>query len=212
MPLLQQHHSSPFFWGIWKITESWEELLLQLAHRDVYLPVLNSYQSERRKAEWLAVRVLLKVLTGRELTISYRESGAPFLADIPLYISISHTKGYATVLLSPQQPVGIDIEYRSERIHRIKSRFLNETDVELQGTKLSTDDLLVCWSAKETAFKMLELQTADFQTDIHIIDFKPVEANGVITVRESITPQLSVFRINYSITPDFVVTYCNASV
>jgi len=84
--------------------------------------------------------------------------------------------------------------------------------LELSEKNLTTDDLLVCWSAKETAFKMLNQETADFQTDIHIIDFKPVKANGVITVRESITPQLSVFRINYSITLDFVVTYCNAAV
>jgi phosphopantetheinyl transferase len=211
VPVLQQHHLSSFSWGIWKINESWEELLLQLERQDIYFSALNRYKSESRKAEWLAVRVLLKTLTGKELNISYHENGSPFLIDIPLYISISHTKGYAAVILSPQQPVGIDIEYHAERIHRIKSRFLSDAEFKLPGINLSTDNLLVCWSAKETAFKMLGQQSADPQTDLQIIDFQLIGENRIITVREHITPQSLVFHIHYAITPDFVVTHCHVS-
>jgi phosphopantetheinyl transferase len=206
VPLLQKHQSPS--WGIWKIEESWEELLRQLDCPEAYLPVLKRYKADSRKAEWLAVRVLLKELTGSEQAIAYRNTGAPYLPDAAWHISISHTKGFAAVALSPDKPVGIDIEYHSERIHRIKSRFLCEDEFQLLGDNPSTNELLVCWSAKETVFKMLDQKTADMQTDLHILEFKPLSLDkGMIIVQESISPQSSTFRIAYLITPDFVVTY-----
>ena len=204
MSLLQKHQSP--LWGIWKIEENWEELLSRMQHPESYLSVLNRYKSDVRKAEWLSVRVLLKELTGSEMAISYLAGGAPYLKDSSLHISISHTKGYSAVLLSPEKPVGIDIEYRSERIHRIKSRFLSNAEWELLGDHPDTNDLLVCWSAKETVFKMLEQQTADLQNDIQIVEFQPLKVSGIIVMQERLTPQLSVFQIQYSITPHFVVT------
>ena len=204
MPLLQKHRSP--LWGIWKIEESWEELLRQSAQQEAYLPFLNQRRSETRKSEWLAVRLLLKELTGTETTVLYRDSGAPYLPDSSLHISISHTKGFAAVLLSPDKPVGVDIEYCSERIHRIKSRFLSEDEWNVLGKNPTTNELLVCWSAKETVFKMMEQKTADLQNDIHIIDFKTAYHNGILTVKERLTPRSSVFQVKYMITPDFVVT------
>ena len=206
MPLLQKHQSP--LWGIWKIEENWEVLLRRLEFSEAYLPFLSQYKSEGRKSEWLAVRVLLKELTGSEMVISYRNNGAPYLPDSSLCISISHTKGFAAILLHPDKPVGIDIEYRSERIHRIKSRFLNEAEFELLGNHPTTNKLLVCWSAKETVVKMMKQETIDIQNDIHIIDFKPSSReNGIIIVKESMTPQSSTFQIEYIITPDYIVTH-----
>ena len=208
MPLLQKHITP--LWGIWKIEESWEELLHQFERPETLLPFLNKSKSESRKAEWLAVRLLLRDLIGTETVISYNDCGAPYLPDSPNFISISHSKGFAAVILSPDKPVGIDIEYISERVHRIKSRFLNEVELKLLGNHPTTNDLLICWSAKETAFKMTAQKSADLQKDIQIIDFKPFQNsdNGTLSVREFLTPQSSVFQINYFITPDFVVTYC----
>ena len=204
--LLQKYHSP--LWGIWKIEESWEEMLCRLEQQHTYLPFLNQRKSESRKTEWLAVRLLIKELTGNEMAVSYHDNGSPYLPDSSLHISISHTKGFAAVLLSPNKPVGIDIEYCSERIHRIKSRFLSKDEFNLLGEHPKTNELLVCWSAKETAFKMMELKAADMQNDIRIIDFKPSQDSdkGTITVRESLTPQSSVFLINYLIKQDFIVT------
>ena len=206
MPLLQKYHSP--LWGIWKIEESWDEMLRQLEWQEAYLPFLNQRKSDGRKSEWLAVRLLLKELSGTETVVSYRDNGAPFLPDSALHISISHTKGFAAILLSSDKPVGIDIEYCSERVRRIKSRFLSEQELKLLGNSPKTNELLVCWCAKETAFKMTEQKTADMQNDIHIINFKPAQDSnhGTITIKESLTPHLSVFHLEYMITPDFVVT------
>ena len=206
MPLLQKYLSP--LWGIWKIEENWEELLHQSERQEAYLPLIHQRKSDGRKAEWLAVRLLLKELTGAEWIVAYKDNGAPYIPDSSLHISISHTKGFAAVIVSPDKPVGIDIEYISERIHRIKSRFLNKDEFNLLGKNPTTNELLVCWSAKETAFKMMNLKTADLQSDIHIIALKPSRdsSSGTITVKESLTPLSFVFQINYLITPDFVVT------
>ncbi|MDR0844699.1 MAG: 4'-phosphopantetheinyl transferase superfamily protein [Tannerella sp.] len=204
MPVLQKNESP--LWGIWKIEESWEELLCRLEQPEVYLPFLNDSKSDSRKAEWLAVRLLLKALTGAETRIAYQANGAPYLPDCPHHISISHTKGYAAVILNPCKPAGIDIEYRSERIQKIASRFLSETELNRLGENPGTTELLVCWSAKETAFKMTGQNVADWPRDIHIVSFDFARASGVLTVQETLTPQSAMYQVYYEIAPGFVIT------
>ncbi|MDR2139799.1 MAG: 4'-phosphopantetheinyl transferase superfamily protein [Tannerella sp.] len=204
MPVLQK---SVFpLWGIWKIEESWEELLALSECPDAYLPFLNGSRSDSRKAEWLAVRMLLKELTGSETRIAYRAGGAPCLPDAPFHISISHTRGYAAVLLHPDHPAGIDIEYRSERIQKLKSRFLSEPELRLLGEHPGSTELLICWSAKETAFKMTGQHFADWQKDLHILACDFSRTHGLLTVKETLTPRSATCQIHYNIAPDFVLT------
>ncbi|MDR1408602.1 MAG: 4'-phosphopantetheinyl transferase superfamily protein [Tannerella sp.] len=204
MPLLQKH-ASPL-WGIWKIETRWEQLLAQSECPDLYRPFLDQCRSESRKAEWLAVRLLLRELTGRETEIAHRDNGAPYLPDSEYNISISHTKGYAAVILDRAHPVGIDIEYRSERVRRIKSRFLDESEcARLAGA--STEALLICWSAKETSFKMTGQCTADFRKDLRILSFECFADVGKIDVKEMLTAEIATYEITYAVTPAYVVTY-----
>ena len=117
-------HTGPL-WGIWKIEESSEVLLSLLRNREEYLPQLELIRTEQRRREWLACRVLLQELTGGPVCVAYRPNGAPYLSGSSLHISISHTKGYAAVLLQNRPAAGIDIEYHSGRVSRIRSRFMN---------------------------------------------------------------------------------------
>ncbi|MDR2470323.1 MAG: 4'-phosphopantetheinyl transferase superfamily protein [Tannerella sp.] len=204
MPVLLQNVSP--LWGIWKIEESWKELLAQSEQPDRYLPFLSSYKSDSRKAEWLAVRLLLKALTGAETTVAYRPDGSPFLPDLSFHISISHTKGYAAVLLHPDRPVGIDIEYCSERIRRVTSRFLDGRELTLLGKNPSTASLLICWSAKETVFKMTGQTAVDWQKDIHILAGDFSRTCGSLTLRETLSSQPVTRRIYYGTTPEYVIT------
>lgn len=206
MPLLERHLSP--LWGIWKIDETWEELLQQSERPDEYLIALEGFTSENRKTEWLAVRLLLKYLLHHEAIIAYHENGVPYLPDYPYHISISHTKGYAAVLLDKVNPAGIDIEYRSDRVLRIKSRFMNEAESGALGD-LHIEQWLVCWSAKETVFKMMRQKAADLREDIHILSFLPNDVaadEGFLLLKEMMTPASAVYRVQYMITPDFVMT------
>ena len=101
--------------GVWKMEESSDELLGMLEHKADYSSFLERVSAEKRRQERFASRVLLKELLGEEVRVDYHSTGAPFLACVPLYISISHTKDYVAVILD-KRPTGIDIEYRSDRI------------------------------------------------------------------------------------------------
>lgn len=204
MPLLEQYESP--LWGIWKIEESWEELLSLSEQSEKYITVLDRFSLNTRKAEWLAVRMLLKRLLNEEAEIAYYETGVPYLPDYSFNISISHTKGYAAVMLDEKRKVGIDIEYYSERIHRIKPRFMNDMELAL-FPDIDTERLLVCWSAKESAFKAMQERVVDLQTDIHILSFEYSGCRGFLFVKETFTPQQTVYKIGYHITPGFVLTY-----
>ena len=82
------------------------------------------FSAEKRKQEWLAVRVLLKELCGEEKGIAYLPSGKPYLEDGSAFVSFSHTSGYVAVALHPSAEVGVDIEQYGTRVQRVASRFI----------------------------------------------------------------------------------------
>lgn len=100
MPVFKQYTESSYKWGIWKASESLEELLALLPHKEKYEEGIGKFTAVSRKLEWLAVRVLLYTMLGEEKEIHYYSNGGPYLADGSFSISISHTKGYVAVLLS----------------------------------------------------------------------------------------------------------------
>ena len=152
-----------------------------------------------------ASRVLLQELTGGPARIAYRPDGAPFLPDLPLHISISHTKGYAAVLLQERPAAGIDIEYRSGRVSKIRSRFMNPEEEAGIDKEHETEHLLLHWCAKETLFKMIGREEVDFLRHLHVRPF-PYAEEGSFTVYETRTGQGAVYQLNYLVTPDFVLT------
>ena len=203
MPLLMKH-TGPL-WGIWKIEEPSEVLLALLQNRKEYLPQLELIRTEQRRREWLASRVLLQELTGGSALIAYHPNGAPYLSGSSLHISISHTKGYAAVLLQDHPAAGIDIEYRSERVSRIRSRFMNTEEEAGIDKEYETEHLLLHWCAKETLFKMVGYEEVDFLRHLHVCPF-PYAEKGSFTVYETRTGERTVYRLNYLVTPDFVLT------
>lgn len=140
--------------GVWKMEESSDEFLGMLEHKADYSSFLERVSVEKRRQERLASRVLLKELLGEEVRVDYHSTGAPFLACVPLYISISHTKDYVAVILD-KRPTGIDIEYRSDRILKIRSRFMNPEEEAGIDLEHEVEHLLIHWCAKETLFKII---------------------------------------------------------
>ena len=206
MPLLFRY-TTPLL-GVWKMDETSDELLAMLGDDASTLEGLRQLTAERRRREWLASRVLLKTLMGEECRVAYHADGAPYLPDSTLYISISHTEGYAAVLLQKEGVAGIDIERRQPRVLRVRSRFLSEEeDAEVASSK---DDevsrLLVYWCAKEALYKMIRQEEVDFARHLHVEPFLLAE-KGVIRVRETRTSMAQSFDLRYEVTPDFVLVY-----
>lgn len=212
MPLYLQHTDDCCRWGIWKIEETADELLAMLAmqtDKERFAAGLQSLKSDKRKLEWLAVRVLLATLAGADKVICYHPSGRPYLEDGSASISISHTQGYAAVILGPERgDVAIDIEQYAERVRRLYTKFMREDEVPgaFQGT--DTWGMLLHWSAKETMFKAMDTAEVDFREHLRIAPFQ-LQAEGLLTGHEYRTEQQRTFLIHYLLRPDFVLTwYC----
>ena len=166
--------------GVWKMEESSDELLGMLEHKADYSSFLERVSAEKRRQERFASRVLLKELLGEEVRVDYHSTGAPFLACVPLYISISHTKDYVAVILD-KRPTGIDIEHEVEH-------------------------LLIHWCAKETLFKIIGQEGVDFQKHLHVNPF-PYLSSGTFKGRETRTEACREYELAYQVTPDYVLTW-----
>jgi len=193
--------------GIWEIVETEDELLSELpasCHEEV-IP----FRSEARRKERLAVRVLLKRMLGKCHEIAYYSSGKPYLVDGYGYISISHTKGFATVIFSKDREVGIDIECYSERVCKIKSRFINLEEEKFIDTGQEAKHLMICWCAKETLYKLIgeEQGTLDFKEHLHLHLFNALPS-GQIQAYESRTKESAPYLLRYETHPLFIIVWC----
>ncbi len=205
MPLFEKHPT--LMLGIWKIEESVSDLLTLLNKPEMAYPFLTDCRSESRKKEWLATRVLLKELLGEQTDIAYYPDGSPYLPDKEgMFISISHTKDYVAVYCTRENPVGIDIEHRSSRVLKIKTRFLTEEELVMIEPEHEIEHLLICWCAKETLFKLIKQTDVDFRDHLHIRPF-PFRDRGELGVWETKTARMSSFALSFCVTPFFVLTY-----
>ena len=172
---------------VWKITETEEQLKSQLPESVLETITNKNYKSESRRLEVMATYALLtSYLKAPSVIIDHNSNGQPLLDGF--YISISHTNGYACVLLSTQKVVAIDIEYRSDRIERIRSKFT------------SIEDLLLVWSAKETLYKY-------FSEDDLMYNEMKVESisDSFLSMTNLKTNEKKM--VSYLSTPNYVLTY-----
>lgn len=193
--------------GIWQITESVDTLLALLDEVEA-----NALQAMRladsRLLEKAATRVLLRELLKQDVRINYYPNGKPYLEEYPLNISISHTRGYAAIILSENENLGIDIEYISDRVNRIRSRFVSKD--EYVDPLNETMHLLLLWSAKETMYKALSIEGVDLKDNFRIANFE-LQKSGVFEGQENISEQKLSFNICYQVSVDYVLTYTFAS-
>ena len=156
--------------ALWEITETLDELL-QLSH------VISTadFNTEKRKKEWLASRLLLNEINPN-YSISYNEFGAPEL-DNDNYISISHSKGLVAVIISQQQ-VGIDIEEISEKALRVSLKFISKNNLK----DLTAEKATLIWCCKEAVYKWYQKGNIDFIKDITLQPFENME-KGEITAK-----------------------------
>ena len=199
MGLFLQHKTKDIHWAIWKMEESQESLLTLLpAFRRISCEQeMQRFTSERRKMEWLSVRVLLYSMLQEDKEIIYSSEGKPSLGDHSFFISISHTKGYVAVILSPIAPVGIDIEQYGHRVKRVYDRFIRPDE---QVEPYLGD---VTWSM--LLFKSMENADADLRK-LCLSHFVP-QKEGTFQVQEYATEQQQSFAVGYRISPDFVLTW-----
>lgn len=190
--LYKKEEYNDLIWAVWKIDESIDQLETMLGYK------LEDSNPKRLK-ERTAVRVLLKNLLGQNLSISYKESGKPYIED-GLFVSISHSNNYIAISLSEKRETGIDIETVSDKVLRVRKKFISEG--EYIDPQNETKHLLIHWSAKEALYKIIDRETKSLANDIVVSSFTP-EDSGFITIED--VPLDQKYEGKYVIENDFIL-------
>lgn len=199
MPLLKiKNVQSDVTLGLWQITESVDAFLsTDDALRQVY-STFNPSENVNRTRERLAVYALLRHMkdAGTPLLIEHLDTGRPQLPGC--HIGISHTKGFAALILSKTRPVGVDIEYHSDRVNRVAERFIR-----LDEVAETTASRLINWCAKETIYKLFSDEHLDY-FDMRLRPFT-LQKRGTFEVEDLKIPKLQ--EVSYVVEPAYVLTY-----
>lgn len=206
MPLFRKYQQGDLTVAVWKVDETVEQLRSMFHQFSVYEEGFARFSAEKRKQEWLAVRVLLKEMLGEEKSIAYLPSGKPYLEDGSMHVSFSHTHGYVAVALHPFAEVGVDIEQYGTRVQRVASRFIREDEKVSIASGDEIVGLLLHWSAKETMFKLMDDQGVDFIDHLRVLPFLQ-EESGTFKACEYRSDKEMEFLIHYDTHPDYVLTF-----
>ena len=172
MPLYKTIPLSGGMIGVWQLTETSAELLPDFSSQELADPDFQQYSYEKRKVEWLAIRLLIKQLIGSDFMLSYFDTGKPILNHSKFkHISISHSRDFVAVFIHEKLNLGIDIENISRNYIAIEKKYLSETE-EAQVDKNPILHSLY-WCAKEAIFKLVPDEGVDFKHQIRISPFNP---------------------------------------
>jgi 4'-phosphopantetheinyl transferase len=163
--------------GIWELTDTPDSLLQNLPLTQMEMQDLERISNEKRKREYLSVRLLLNEMNKAKSEICYNLIGKPYLPGFTCHLSIAHSQELAVIVLSGEN-AGIDAESLSRNTDKIASRFLSEA--ELQYIDSNSDPQLyriIYWCAKEAAYKYACIEGLEFKSHIKIHPFV-VSANG----------------------------------
>ena len=128
--------------------------------------------------------------------ICHAASGQPLLRGY--HVGVTHTKGYAALMLSKSCDVACDIEHFSDRVERIKSKFLRKDE---KADDL--DSLLVHWCGKETVYKLFLEDNLQF-SQMRVGPFSTMSdwACEVENMKRG-----EKVRVDFELTMQFVLTY-----
>lgn len=193
---------------VWKITETADELSL-LVPDGLACYAREKFASERRRAEWLAVRVIMAQLFGDSAHIVYDVAGKPSIEGVSGYISVSHTKGYAAVVFSLECEVGVDVELLSRDVLPVAARFMHVESLDLLPPVERNRVALVNWCAKEALFKITGDLGGNFKDNISVGELGEGETGHVaLTLMGVEYPGEPLFVADYSFCEELLVVLC----
>lgn len=163
---------------IWKITESYDELMTPLDLKPNSLERVSNMKSELHQRGFLSVRHLLRAFGYTDQDLYYDDKGKPHLRD-GKHISITHSFIFSGVIISDTE-VGIDIEKQRDKIAVIARKF-----VDYEFDYLSDDDidyvkkLTVIWGIKESLYKLFATPGMVFREHFLVIPFMLKDAETI---------------------------------
>jgi 4'-phosphopantetheinyl transferase len=163
---------------IWKIEESYDQLISDLDLRPESLTRVLSMKSELHQRGFLSVRHLLKAFGYTDQDLFYDANGKPHLKD-GKYISITHSFTFSGVIVSDNE-VGIDIERQRDKIAIIAKKFV-EYEFNYLDQKASDyiNKLTVIWGIKESLYKLFATPGMLFREHFLVIPFSIMDTETV---------------------------------
>ena len=192
--------------AFWEILENESFFLSQLSLSEEEQRQLAGFKAPHRRQEWLAIRMLVKELLSVEVYIGYHENGMPFLHNSDFRISISHSKKMAGVFVHPHRQPGLDIEIISDKVEKVKHKFMSPAELASLGNDHFTEKLLIHWCAKESLLKMVGRKDIDFIQQLKIKSFDFSES-GTIEAVILLNYKHSTHLLNYFQLKDYMVVY-----
>ncbi len=163
---------------IWKITESYDDLLQPISLKPDNMKRVLSMKSELHQRGFLSVRHLLAEFGYSDADLIYDDNGKPHLKD-GKHISITHSFTFSGVVVSDTE-VGIDIEKQRQKIGVIAHKFM---DYEHQYLDASDEGyinkLTVIWCIKESLYKLFATPGLSFLQNTLVIPFTIEEGSTV---------------------------------
>ncbi len=155
---------------IWKITESYTELIEPLKLTDYSLNRVNGMKSEMHQRGFLSVRHLLREFGYTDADLIYDDWGKPYLKD-GKQISITHSFNFSAMIVS-DAIVGIDLEKQRDKITLIAHKFIDyETDYLNEIESDYIKKLTLIWCVKESLYKLFSIPGLSFKKHCLAIPF-----------------------------------------
>lgn len=163
---------------VWKITESFEELMAPITLREECMKRVQGMKSDLHRRGFLSVRHLLAEFGYTDADLFYDAYGKPHLKD-GKFISITHSFTYSGVIVSDKE-VGIDIEKQREKIGVIAHKFIGyEQEYLCPKAEDYINKLTVIWCIKESLYKLFATPGMLFREHFLVIPFMLDDHNTV---------------------------------
>jgi 4'-phosphopantetheinyl transferase EntD len=156
---------------IWKISESYTDLIDNIKLKPESLQRVLGMKSELHQRGFLSVRRLLAEFGYDDFDLFYDGNGKPHLKD-GKHISITHSFNFSAVIVS-DCIVGIDIEKQREKITVIAHKFIDyEFDYLNENKPDYIKKLTAIWCVKESLYKLFATPGLSFKKYFLVIPFE----------------------------------------
>ncbi len=197
--------------GVWKITESVDELLSMINFTEEDYITFEKFKIKSRQAHWLSYRIMIKQLMGDECVCNfhYDDHGKLQFSDLDYSLSVTHSGLYSGVIISRNHYVGIDIEKLGNRINLLADKFLSKEELQSLPKENKDRYLTVLWSAKEALFKLYGKTKVQFDQNIILHKFK-MQTKGSFKGEILIEDIHRIYNIEYTFSDDedYILVYC----
>ena len=185
--------------ALWRIEETKEELFDLLPEGWKAKLDINSMSRHN-----VAARVLAHTVCPDFDSIEKDQYGKPYFVSKDYPISITHAGEYAGFMYTEDRQCGIDIEQITDRIERIKHKFIRED--EMAFTESGLKGMYMVWCAKEAMYKYYGLKALDFKANLRL-RFEPFQHTGVLQGNISKNEYEKTMNLDYQFFDEYLLIH-----